>query len=170
MKYTAIVKMSVEDMERVNRLLDINSIPELPDNIINELDVQTNAQELLFSAKFDNGVTMDFYLFSGMENYYTGPEFRFPDGSVLSPEECVGFSLSHLEEFLLGEDEYVVTIRSSKAYARWVVLAEDGSGKIHIFRRTTDKNDEFTRDVQLLSGLTVLAAYREKDVVEDRII
>lgn len=55
-------------------------------------------------------------------------------------------------------------------FKTWLVLAEDGDGKIHIFYKTIDESESWTLDALQHEvqerGLTVLAMYREGDIVE----
>lgn len=170
MNYTANVKLPLEEFRHINALLGIESIPALPIDTIEALNVEPNTGKLLFSASFENGVALDLYLYSGMENYYTAPEFQMPNGSILSPEGYAGFSLNHKEVFTLRENTYTIIIDAGEQYENWVVLAKDDNGKIHFYRRVTEGPEQFVSDVRLLPGLTTLSIYREKDVVEDRTI
>lgn len=116
MNFNATVKIPSSEVEHINRLLDIDSIQELSLDTIELLGVKTHTQKLLFSVTFENGVKMDLYLYSGMENYYTAPEFTFPDGTFLSTEDSAGFSLDSEEVFSIKNDLYIVTNDSSDAY------------------------------------------------------
>lgn len=49
---------------------------------------------------------------------------------------------------------------------KWVAIVEDGNGKIHIFDKYTDNTENFLHEVRGWNVGTILAVYREKDIVQ----
>ena len=52
---------------------------------------------------------------------------------------------------------------------KWVIVAEDGNGKTHIFHKWIDEGESWTLEAfqnEVKShGVTILASFREEDVV-----
>lgn len=167
-KYRATVQMRRTDFKRANRLLSIKNLGRLGQKTIKETGAREYDERLLYSAHFENGVKLDQKLYSGMENYYTSPSFLLANGEFWAPEDCADFTLSQVEEFLLGDDEYIVNIELTEPAEEWVILAQDGDGKIHFYRRVTENEQLFVRDVRALpQRMNILALYRQEDVVSD---
>ena len=60
-------------------------------------------------------------------------------------------------------------------FRTWNVIAEDGNGKIHMFRKTIDESESWTLDalqyeVKSRPGFTILAMYREADIIESTLL
>lgn len=167
MIYRTRVTMSFSEFQRVNRLLEIESLPNLSEEEMYELNAKHHADELLFIATFENGVKLELHLVSGSENYFTSPIFYLPDGSVRDPEDASEFELDVEENFTLDNDEYIICIYLTSETEEWVILAEDSNGKIHFYHRITNNKLSFIKDVRSLpQSMNIIAVYKQKDVVE----
>ena len=54
-------------------------------------------------------------------------------------------------------------------FERWVIIGEDGNGKISIFYKTTLPGDQYTlneaiKDIKTFD-VTILAVFQEKDII-----
>lgn len=167
MTYKATVKMRRSLFEQVNRLLEIESLSDMTEEEMEEAGAKTNVNELLYTAVFPNGVSINVYLVSMSENYYLTPEYKLPDGKLSAPIDEAGFELKETEKFFFENDRYIVSIEQTNDVEEWVILAEDSDGKIHFYHRMTDNEQDFIRDVRALpQSMNILAVYLQKDVVE----
>lgn len=167
MTYKATVKMRRSLFEQVNRLLEIESLSDMTEDEMRAAGAKTDVNELLYTAVFPNGVSINMYLESMTENYYLIPEYKLPDGKLYTPMDEADFELSEAEEFCYENDSYLVNIEQTNDVEEWVILAEDTNGKIHFFHRMTDNEQNFIRDVRVLpQSMNILAVYLQKDVVE----
>lgn len=65
-KHTVTVQIPAQEVSRVNRLLAIVSPEELTDSELIEQGANTNQNEEIFCATFDDGSSLRFYLCSGL--------------------------------------------------------------------------------------------------------
>ena len=80
MTYTAAVKISRAEFDRINRLLAIESLEEMTDEELTNAGANTFHNEGIFYAKFNDGSSITYDLCSGSENYYDNVVFTDKDG------------------------------------------------------------------------------------------
>lgn len=107
-KHEAIVRISASEFNRINRLLAIESLEDMTDRELIEQGANTNHNEGVFLAKFDNGSSINFDLCSGWSNYWDDVVWTSPDGSYDIVLDCE-YELGDIEVEIEGE-LYVVKL------------------------------------------------------------
>lgn len=69
-KHEVKVYMPINEFDRINRLLAIESLEEMNDAQLREIGANTHVCEGIFHVEFDNGATLNFDLCSGNHNYW----------------------------------------------------------------------------------------------------
>lgn len=108
-KHEARVTIKKEEFDRINRLLEIESLEDMTDEELYQQGAKTNHKEKVFFIKFDNGSTMSINLCSGLHNYYDDVVWTSADGKrnvVLDS----GFELDDIEVEIESE-LYIVEIK-----------------------------------------------------------
>lgn len=107
-KHIATVHISSDEINRINRLLSINSMEDMSDNELIMLGANTNHNEGIFRVSFDDGSSLNFDLCSGIYNYWDDVVWTSADGNMDVTLECE-FEISNIEFDIDGET-YVVEI------------------------------------------------------------
>lgn len=68
--YTATARIPAETFERVNRLLQIDSLEDMTDDELSKQGAGVHQCEGIYYVTFDDGSTINFDLCSGSENYW----------------------------------------------------------------------------------------------------
>lgn len=92
-EHTATVHILTEEFERINRLLDIDSMEEMTDQELLDLGAEKYECETIYSVTFDDGSHLSFDLCSGSVNYYGDVIWTSADGKqeiTLEPEFKLG--------------------------------------------------------------------------------
>lgn len=79
-RHVETVRIPASKYNRVNRLLEIQSLEDMTDDELLEQGANTNVCEHVFYVEFDNGAQMRFYLCSGSHNYYDDVMWSSADG------------------------------------------------------------------------------------------
>lgn len=69
-RHEVIISIPSSEFKRVNRLLSIESLDELTDDELIAQGANTNQNEGIFYAEFDDGSSINFDLCSGAHNYW----------------------------------------------------------------------------------------------------
>lgn len=69
-KHEAIVSITKDEFDRINRLLAIESLEEMTDSELIGQGANTDVCEGIFYVEFDNGTSLSFDLCSGQHNYW----------------------------------------------------------------------------------------------------
>ncbi len=181
MTYTASVKISLSDFRRVNALLNIESLQNIPKDTARKLGVKTDAQELIFSAAFETGAGLDLYLCSGNENYYTEGLFKTPEGDLVVLQDSVDVVLSSEESFLVGSDVYTIYVQTDESpegkYLFYLPLGDfsgDGHGRCDNFLVEAAKPVQAARDahhrILEATGIDIAAIASDNDVIPKDIV
>ena len=115
MKHEHIYHINKYEYERVNRLLSIESLSAMSDQELIDAGANTDQNEGIVSALFDDGSRLEYELCSGQENYYDNVYWVSPDGTqeiYLEPT----FDLSDIEFDVDGE-EYCLKFRVIGEYS-----------------------------------------------------
>lgn len=107
-QHVATVTIPYEEFNRVNRLLAINDMEQMTDGELIALGANTNVNEGIYLATFDDGSSINFDLCSGSSNYYDDVVWTSPDGATDVILEC-DFALDDIEFDIDGET-YIVQI------------------------------------------------------------
>ena len=75
------IRIPVEEFDRINRLLAIESLEEMTDSELIEQCANTDYHEGIFYVQFDNGASINFDLCSGSHNYWDDVVWTSPDGN-----------------------------------------------------------------------------------------
>ena len=78
-KHEEIIHIPTKEFDRINKLLAIESLEELTDEELRQLDANTNVVEGLYYVEFNNGATMTIDLCSGQHNYWDEVVWTSPD-------------------------------------------------------------------------------------------
>ena len=78
--YTAEIKLKAEDIDRINKLFDIEYFDALTDSEMIALGANTDWHESVYEAEFTNGARITYDFCSGQSNYYDNVVFYDPDG------------------------------------------------------------------------------------------
>lgn len=106
--HIATVRISPEEYDRINRLLNIDSLEDMSDDELITQGANTNHFEGVFCATFDDGSTLNFDLCSGSNNYWDDVVWTNSDGSVNVNLDCE-YELDDIEVDIMGET-YIVKI------------------------------------------------------------
>ena len=104
------VHIPAEEFDRVNRLLDIDSLEELTDAELAEQGADTNHIEGVFHVTFDDGSSMNFDLCSGSCNYWDDVVWTSADGKCDIILDC-GYELGDIEVEIESELYIVRVVR-----------------------------------------------------------
>lgn len=110
--HRATVKIPLDEFERVNRLLKIESLEDLTDEQLCELGATEDECYGVYSAKFDDGSTINFDLCSGQHNYFDDVVWTNADGSHDVVLDC-SYELDSLS-FEVDYDIYVVFVKTTE--------------------------------------------------------
>ena len=69
-KHETTICMPINEIDRINRLLAIESLEEMTDSELIEQGANTNVCMGIFHVEFDNGSSLNFDLCSGQHNYW----------------------------------------------------------------------------------------------------
>lgn len=106
--YKERVNIPPATLERVNRLLDIESLEEMTDQELLDTKANTDQWEGIFYVTFDDGSSLTYDLCSGQSNYYDDVVWTSADGSRDVVLECT-FELDDIE-FDIDGVKYIVSI------------------------------------------------------------
>lgn len=106
--YKEAIRIPTKQIERVNRLLDIESLEEMTDQQLLDVGANTDQCEGIFCVTFDDGSSLNYDLCSGQTNYYDDVVWTSSDGSRDVVLEC-SFELDDIE-FDVDGVRYIVTI------------------------------------------------------------
>ena len=95
-KHTATAHISIEEFERINRLLAIDSLEEMTDQELLDQGANTYQCEEIYSVTFDDGSHITFDLCSGSINYYDNVVWTSADGKQEVTLDCE-FELDDIE-------------------------------------------------------------------------
>lgn len=107
-KHEATVYLAYDEIDRVNRLLAIESLDDMTDDELFAQGASTCQHEGIFCVKFDDGSSISFDLCSGIHNYWDDVVWTSSDGStdvVLDCEYEIGDIEAEIESEL-----YIVRI------------------------------------------------------------
>lgn len=107
--HTAYVQMLPVELERINRLLAIESLEDLTDAQLREMGANTDVCEGIFHVEFDNGASMNFDLCSGNHNYWDDVVWTSPDGNHDIVLDC-DYELGEEIEVEIDNELYIVKI------------------------------------------------------------
>ena len=107
--HTAYIQMLPVELERINRLLEIESLEDLTDAELRKLGANTDVCEGIFHVDFDNGSSMNFDLCSGNHNYWDDVVWTSPDGKTDVVLDCE-YELTDEIEVEIEKELYVVKI------------------------------------------------------------
>ena len=108
MKHIATIHISNDEIERVNHLLNIESLEDMSDDDLIRQGANTNYDEGIYSVTFDDGSSLNFDLCSGTHNYWDAVVWTSADGNTDVSLECE-YELSDIEVEINGET-YIVKI------------------------------------------------------------
>lgn len=108
MKHVSTFQIPRRQVDRVNRLLSIESLSEMNYIELLENGANTDQCEGIMYVMFDDGSSLNYDLCSGQENYFDDVVWTSPDGTRDVVLECT-FELSDIE-FSVDEDTYVVKL------------------------------------------------------------
>jgi hypothetical protein len=107
-EYQAVVHISASEIDRINRLLAIESLEDMTDSELLEQGANTNVCEGIYYVEFDNGASMTFDLCSGAHNYWDDVVWTSADGNTDVVLDCA-YELDDIE-VEIESNIYVVTI------------------------------------------------------------
>jgi len=107
-KHKEIVRISENEFNRINRLLEIESLEEMTDDELIEQGANTDVCEGIFCVKFDDGSSINFDLCSGQHNYWDDVVWTSADGKEDIVFDCV-YELDDIVVEINGE-LYIVEI------------------------------------------------------------
>ena len=79
--YEETVVIPSNEIDRINRLLEIESLEEMSDGELLSAGANTNWCEGIFAVKFADGSSLNFDLCSGTTNYFDDVVWTSADGS-----------------------------------------------------------------------------------------
>ena len=106
--YTAQVRMLGSEIDRINKLLSIESLEEMTDEELSVVGAEKDSCFGVYCAAFEDGSEITFDLCSGQHNYYDDVVWHSNDGSCEVNFDCE-FELGSLEVEVFG-DQYKVII------------------------------------------------------------
>lgn len=107
-KHIAKVRISSNEINRVNRLLGIDSLEDMSDDELIMQGANTHHNEGIFSVTFDDGSSLNFDLCSGIHNYWDDVVWTSTDGNTDITLDCE-YELDNIEVDIEGET-YIVEI------------------------------------------------------------
>lgn len=107
-KHVTTVSMTHDEIARINRLLEIESLENMTDDELLQQGANTNQHEDIYCAKFDDGSTITFALCSGTCNYWDDVVWTGPDGITKVEPECT-YEFGDIE-LKVGTELYIVKI------------------------------------------------------------
>lgn len=107
-KHEEIIYIPINEFNRINRLLAIDSLEEMTDDELIEQGANTDYCEGIFRVEFDNGTSLNFDLCSGQHNYWDDVVWTNADGSKDVVLDC-GYELNDIEVEIYGE-LYIVKV------------------------------------------------------------
>lgn len=109
MVHQKTVRLTYDEVRRVNRLLAIPSLEEMTDEELRKKGANTDSCEGIFTVVFDDGSSLNFDLCSGQSNYYDDVVWTNANGCRDVVLECE-YKLDDIE-FEVDGEEYVVLIQ-----------------------------------------------------------
>lgn len=107
-KHEKTVYITTGDLNRINKLLAIESLEEMTDIELLEHGATTDYCEGIFHVEFDNGASINFDLCSGKHNYWDDVVWTSADGKTDVVLDCA-YELDDIEVEIESE-LYVVKI------------------------------------------------------------
>lgn len=107
-KHEATVSISRSEVERINRLLAIESLENMTDDELIQQGANTHYNEGIYSVVFDDGSSMNFDLCSGITNYWDDVVWTSPDGSRDIILDC-GYEIDDIE-VKIDSELYIVRL------------------------------------------------------------
>lgn len=107
-KHIATVYISSDEFDRVNRLLNIDSLDDMSDEELITQGANTHYNEGIFNVTFDDGSSLNFDLCSGVINYWDDVVWTSADGNIDVTLDCE-YELDNIE-FNVDGETYVVEI------------------------------------------------------------
>ena len=107
-KHEEVVRISINEFNRINRLLAIDSLEEMTAHELIEQGANTDYCEGIFRVEFDNGASLNFDLCSGQHNYWDDVVWTSADGHKDIVLDCE-YELDDIEVEIDGE-LYVVKV------------------------------------------------------------
>ena len=107
-KHKQIVCISTSELERINRLLAIESLEDMTDEELIQQGANTDVYEGILYVEFDNGAIITWDLCSGIHNYYDNVVWTSPDGNREVVLDCE-YELNDIEVEIESE-LYIVKI------------------------------------------------------------
>lgn len=111
-KHEVTIHITPGEFTRVNRLLAIESLEDMTNSELLAQGANSHQNEGIYSAKFDDGSSINFDLCSGVHNYWDFVVWTSPDGSTNIVLECM-FELGDIEVEIESE-LYIVRIMISQ--------------------------------------------------------
>ena len=87
-KHEVTVHITPDKFARANRLLAIESLEDMTDSELLAQGANTHQNEGVYSAKFDDGSSINFDLCSGSHNYWDDVVWTSSDGSTDLVFDC----------------------------------------------------------------------------------
>lgn len=106
MTYEAVVDIDKETYNKVNRLLEIESLEEMTDQELMEAGANTNTHIGVYGVQFEDGSYVRYDLCSGAENYWDDVVFSNDTGDYVI--DC-SYELDDMELEIEG-NTYIVRI------------------------------------------------------------
>lgn len=107
-KHEQTVRISTGELERINRLLAIESLENMTDEELIQQGANTGVYEGILYVEFDNGAVITWDLCSGTHNYYDNVVWTSPDESREVVLDCE-YELDDIEVEIESEF-YIVKI------------------------------------------------------------
>lgn len=107
-KHEEIIHIPINEFDRINRLLAIDSLEEMTDDELIEQGANTDYCEGIFRVEFDDGASLNFDLCSGRHNYWDDVVWTSADGNRDVVLDCE-YELNDIE-VEIDEELYIVKI------------------------------------------------------------
>lgn len=108
-KHIATIHIPANEVDRVNRLLGIESLEGMSDGVLFMLGANTDHSEGIFGVTFDDGSSLRFDLCSGTHNYWDDVVWTSADGNTDVTLDCE-YELDNIEVDIEGET-YIVEVK-----------------------------------------------------------
>lgn len=107
-KHEAVINIPTNEIDRINRLLAIESFTEMTGSELIEQGVNMDVCEGIFYVEFDNGTSLSFDLCSGRHNYWDDVVWTNADQTRYITLDCT-YELDDIEVEIENE-LYIVKI------------------------------------------------------------
>ena len=127
-KHEKIIHIPAKEFNRINKLLAVESLEELTDEELHQLNANTNVREGLYDIEFDNGATMSIDLCSGQHNYWDDVVWKSPDRNKYIVLDC-SYKLDDIEVEINSELYSVKFVKTFDKMNKFLSIIENKMAK-----------------------------------------